>query len=212
MGIKPSGMLDGFDSCYAILQLKESVDKRLHFLGFRQLADVLEMVPNIENYAVVYLKELPEDFELQKEDLEKIYYIFNMEHPEDFKGHSLSVGDIVAFKFNGKTEYHYVDSFGFVSLVDFEKPVIQIGNHSCHLVDEFQVYDGNIIQLGNIMDGSGAVFFFAMIQNGNYVEEYDYRPSRKEMEDDYIAEMADRELGKQEERSGAGEIGAIYTI
>lgn len=212
MGIKPSGILDGFDSGYAILQLKESVDRRLHFLGFRQLADDLAMVPNIENYDVVYLKELPGDFKLQKGDLEKIYYIFNMERPEDYKGHSLSVGDIVAVKCSGKTEYHYVDSFGFVLLVDFDKPVVQIENYSCHLVDEFQLYDGNIMQVGNFMDSDREISYFAEVKSCDYFCEYDPRPSREEMEDDYIAEMADRVLGEHEERSGAVEIGAIYTI
>ena len=47
-----------------------------------------------ESYNKVYSGEITED--LSNDDiLEKIFCIFNMHLPEDFKGHSLSVGDIV---------------------------------------------------------------------------------------------------------------------
>ena len=47
-----------------------------------------------ESYNKVYVGEITED--LSNDDiLEKIFCIFNMHRPEDFKGHSLSVGDIV---------------------------------------------------------------------------------------------------------------------
>ena len=47
-----------------------------------------------ELYNKVYAGEILED--LTNDDiLEKIFCIFNMHRPEDFKGHSLSVGDIV---------------------------------------------------------------------------------------------------------------------
>ena len=47
-----------------------------------------------ESYNKVYYGEITKD--LSNDDiLEKIFCIFNMHHPEDFKGHSLSVGDIV---------------------------------------------------------------------------------------------------------------------
>ena len=44
--------------------------------------------------------------------LEDIYYIFNVHHPEDYRGRSLSVSDVV------KTPdgYFYCDSFGWKKL------------------------------------------------------------------------------------------------
>ncbi|MDT2971714.1 DUF4316 domain-containing protein, partial [Lactococcus lactis] len=43
-------------------------------------------------------------------------------HPADFKGHSLSVSDIVAIKQDGVVTYHYCDSFDFVELPKFAEP------------------------------------------------------------------------------------------
>lgn len=48
--------------------------------------------------------------------LEELFFIFNMKHPADFKGHSLSVSDVVLL--DGK--YYYCDSFGYKELTDFE--------------------------------------------------------------------------------------------
>lgn len=52
--------------------------------------------------------------------LEAIYHQFNVNHPADFRGHSLSVSDIVALKQNGNVTYHYCDSMGFVALPGFD--------------------------------------------------------------------------------------------
>ena len=41
--------------------------------------------------------------------LDEIYRRFNIEHPADYKGHSLSTGDIVVFRQDGKQTAYYVD-------------------------------------------------------------------------------------------------------
>ena len=48
--------------------------------------------------------------------LEELFFIFNMQHPADFKGHSLSVSDVV--ELDGK--YWYCDSFGYVELKNWK--------------------------------------------------------------------------------------------
>ena len=53
------------------------------------------------------------------ETLEDIYRRFNIGHPEDFKGHSLSVSDVVVLHGNGADAAWYVDSIGFQELPDF---------------------------------------------------------------------------------------------
>ena len=45
--------------------------------------------------------------------LEDIYRTFNIDHPADFKGHSLSVSDVVVLHQNGQDTAHYCDSVGF---------------------------------------------------------------------------------------------------
>ena len=73
-----------------------------------------------ENYNLVYVGEL---FELQgrtqSATLEAVYEKFNIDHPADYKGHSLSVSDIVVLHEDGKNSAHFVDSFGFTGLPDF---------------------------------------------------------------------------------------------
>ena len=53
------------------------------------------------------------------ETLDTLYEKFNLYHPDDFTGHSMSVSDVIVFeKENDKTAY-YVDSFGFTKVADY---------------------------------------------------------------------------------------------
>lgn len=45
--------------------------------------------------------------------LDDLFYIFNVEHPRDFKGHSLSVSDIVELEGDGT---YFCDRFGWKKL------------------------------------------------------------------------------------------------
>ena len=51
--------------------------------------------------------------------LEDIYRTFNVDHPADFKGHSLSVSDVVVLHLNGQYTAHYCDSVGFQQVPEF---------------------------------------------------------------------------------------------
>ena len=55
------------------------------------------------------------------DSLDKIYYQFNVNHPKDFRGHSLSVSDVVVLNQDEKRIGWYCDSFGFQELKDFCK-------------------------------------------------------------------------------------------
>ena len=70
-----------------------------------------------ENYELVYTAPLTE-----KDSLESIYTRFNIDHPADFKGHSLSVSDIVVLHQDGKDTAHYCDRFGFSHVPEFLQP------------------------------------------------------------------------------------------
>ena len=54
--------------------------------------------------------------------LENIYTRFNIDHPQDFKGHSLSVSDVVVVQQGGQSTAHYVDSFGYKTVPEFLQP------------------------------------------------------------------------------------------
>lgn len=58
-------------------------------------------------------------FEPGLSSLDDIYEKFNIAHPEDYKGHSLSVSDIIVVHKNGKDDAFFVDSFGFKEIDDF---------------------------------------------------------------------------------------------
>ena len=98
----------------AIYQLRHDVIPELGFIGL----DQLKSPPKKENYEAVYAHgiRISEDV---TQTLENLYYIFNQARPEDFKGHSLSVSDIVALKRDGVVSYYYCDSVGFRELSDF---------------------------------------------------------------------------------------------
>ena len=106
---------------YAILQLREDVDDNipLMFANYSYLQKK-EMEPEIDRYEVVYHGSISvsEDVDRQLEDL---YVKFNIDHPNDFRGHSMSVSDIVALKVAGEVSFHYVDSVGFQKLENFMK-------------------------------------------------------------------------------------------
>ena len=70
-----------------------------------------------ENYELVYTAPLT-----AKDDLESIYNRFNVDRPADFKGHSLSVSDIVVLRQDGKDTAHYCDRFGFSQVPEFLQP------------------------------------------------------------------------------------------
>lgn len=73
-----------------------------------------------ENYNLVYVGELSElQGRTQSATLEMVFEKFNIDHPADYKGHSLSVSDIVVLHEDGKNSAHFVDSFGFTGLPDF---------------------------------------------------------------------------------------------
>ena len=95
------------------------------------------------NYASVYAGNLDHRGDTQ-DRLDELYETFNIRRPEDFRGHSLSVSDIVALKQNGVVSCHYVDSRGFKALPDFLKPENYLKNAEMAMEDDYGMIDGVI--------------------------------------------------------------------
>ena len=106
---------------YVILQLREDVDDNipLMFANYSYLQKK-EMEPEIDRYEVVYHGSISVSGDVNRQ-LEDLYVRFNIDHPNDFRGHSMSVSDIVALKVAGEVSFHYVDSVGFQKLENFMK-------------------------------------------------------------------------------------------
>ena len=84
------------------------------------------------------------DYGNARTNLDMIYQRFNVDHPADFKGHSLSVSDIVALKQNGVVSCYYVDSIGFRELPNFLKPENYLKNTEMAMEDDYGMIDGII--------------------------------------------------------------------
>ena len=123
---KEAKLLYGSSDKYGIYQLKHNPElDRLRFEGTESLKRMGITKDNFdaikpENYELIYVGNLSElQEQTEGEMLEAIYEKFNIDHPEDYRGHSLSVSDIVVLHQNGKNSAHFVDSFGFTGLSDF---------------------------------------------------------------------------------------------
>jgi len=119
-------LLYGNTDKYGIYQLKDNPElDKFRFEGTESLKRMGITKDNFdavlpENYKLVYMGELAElQGQTQSETLEAIYTKFNIDHPVDYKAHSLSVSDIVVLHENGENTAHFVDSFGFTELPKF---------------------------------------------------------------------------------------------
>jgi hypothetical protein len=115
---KKSQFLDKTDieAMYAIYQLKH--DDILRDLRFTRL-DVLKRLGHKVrrgNYDLIYAASMDNG----SVSLDDIFTRFNTDRPTDFKGHSLSVSDVVVYKYDdGRYAAYYVDSYDFALLRDF---------------------------------------------------------------------------------------------
>ena len=99
---------------FSIYQIKSGDETRdYRFEPFDRLQATGRSVDRA-NYDLVYTVPLD-----SKTTLEDIYRTFNIDHPADFKGHSLSVSDVVVLHQGGKDTAHYCDSFGFQQVPEF---------------------------------------------------------------------------------------------
>ena len=92
-----------------------------------------------KNYQLVYTAPLDKDT-----TLDEIYRRFNMEHPADYKGHSLSMGDIVVFRQDGKQTAYYVDEGADYRQVPefFAQPEKQLTPDECMTGEQIQTPRG----------------------------------------------------------------------
>lgn len=99
---------------FSIYQIKGGDETRdLRFEPYDRLQAAGNVVDRA-NYELVYSAPLAPGT-----SLEDIYTRFNIDHPKDFKGHSLSVSDVVVLHQDGQDAAHYVDSFGYKEVPEF---------------------------------------------------------------------------------------------
>ena len=99
---------------FSIYQLRGGEETRDYRFEPYERLQAAGLTVDRTNYDLVYTAPLN-----QNTSLEDIYRTFNIDHPKDFKGHSLSVSDVVVLHQNGQDTAHYVDSFGFTQVPEF---------------------------------------------------------------------------------------------
>lgn len=116
-GPKDTREVQVLKSC-RVWQLHPDVDIRMKFIEYDELCRDFGQ-PDPANYQCVF------DGPVDTNDLEALYTKFNIDHPSDYHGHSLSMSDVVEL-YNANASdvgldstFHYVDRFGFKE-VDFE--------------------------------------------------------------------------------------------
>lgn len=110
---KENRLFDGNGEHYGIYQLKKSEERTYQFMGMRE-ASHFGFEIHGEDYELIYSDRLG-----MEDTLNSLYEKFNINHPQNFTGHSLSVSDVVVMRKNGESKAYYVDSFGFTELPEF---------------------------------------------------------------------------------------------
>lgn len=162
----------------AIYQLKNGEELRdYRFEGLERLEKAGLSVEH-DNYEMVYTSPLIDFKGNQSQTLNRLYEQFNSNHPTDFRGHSLSVSDMVALKVNGKLSFHYVDSFGFT-----EQPNFLL--HKNYLETVEKSTEQNYNQIDGIINNQPAVLELEQtVKPGRQISSLDFVPPLKEEKKD----------------------------
>ena len=140
---------------FAIYQLKP--DPQYHSLRFASLSELRSLSRREGNHADAALDVTESRYDLvysgalspalascktPESILEGLYVRFNLNRPDDFRGHSLSVSDVIALNLNGQVECYYTDSFGFYKLPAFLEHENALKNAEMMLEDDYNMIDG----------------------------------------------------------------------
>lgn len=123
---------------FELFQLRDSDENALlQFASYDRVARTGAVVSH-SNYDSVYAGQL-----FSGETLDSIYERFNLHHPADFRGHSLSVSDVIVLHKDGKDQAWYVDSFGFKQVPEFftDSPLKKVEEL---MEDDYGMIDGII--------------------------------------------------------------------
>ena len=112
--LKEAKLLLGTENRYGIYQIIDgSPGRKYEFMDLNFIERHGYQVKK-EDYELIYSDEMH-----YGDTLDSLYEKFNIAHPEDYTGHSLSVSDIVVLNENGNVKAYFVDSISFRELPDF---------------------------------------------------------------------------------------------
>lgn len=112
--LKEAKLLLGTENRYGIYQIIDSSPGREYEFMDLNFIERHGYQVRKEDYELIYSDEMH-----YGDTLDSLYEKFNIAHPADYTGHSLSVSDIVVLNENGKVKAYFVDSISFRELPDF---------------------------------------------------------------------------------------------
>ena len=132
-------LFHGESGRFAIYQMDTGGEHTYQFMGFES-AQKLGYTINGKDYRMVYAAPW-----IPTITLEDIFERFNINRPNDFHGHSLSVSDVIVINRTAETKAYYVDSFGFEELPDFVQQRMEMLENN-HTRAYPPVYKGTLAQ------------------------------------------------------------------
>ena len=112
--LKEAKLLLGIENRYGIYQIIDSSPGREYEFMDMNFIERHGYQVKKEDYELIYSDEMR-----YGDTLDSLYEKFNIAHPADYTGHSLSVSDIVVLNENGNVKAYFVDSISFRELPDF---------------------------------------------------------------------------------------------
>ena len=180
---------------YKIYQLHDTPE--YHSIRFSSMEENKNENLNINDYDLVYqgnISDFNSDFGSEYL-LEEIYRKFNIDRPEDFKGYSLSMSDVVVTEINNEQKAYYCDRIGFQEMPEFfaeqkEKfSVLFEGGESTEASQGI-----NFMQATAIDKNGEEVTLYAEISVAGSPFELDYSDAKTPDEKAEIAEAFDNDL------------------
>ena len=132
-------LLRGESGRFAIYQMDTGGEHTYQFMGFESAKELGYSIKG-KDYKMVYVAPW-----LPTITLNDIFERFNINRPNDFHGHSLSVSDVIVINRTAETKAYYVDSFGFEELPDFVQQRMEMLENN-HTRAYPPVYKGTLAQ------------------------------------------------------------------
>ena len=121
--IKETLLLESDGNRYGIYQINSGQEERGYQFFSLEAAKEMGFTVDGKDYQMVYSERLRD-----ATTLDNLFERFNIERPNDFTGHSMSVSDVIIMNRGGRLTAYYVDSFGFTELPDFVAQRVEMLN------------------------------------------------------------------------------------
>ena len=159
---------------FSIYQLKDGEGTRdFRFEPYDRL-QVAGLAVERSNYELIYTAPLTAGT-----SLDDIFTRFNIDHPKDFKGHSLSVSDVVVLHQNGQDAAHYVDRAGYKEVPEFLQEKQPQRENPLKAAEQTAEQNYNMID-GQINNTPTAAELEAKAKAGEQISLFEYAKALKE--------------------------------